>query len=65
MRRANQHCPECEGCEGTIEAERALEEHRETCEDLCDTQPCEELEELQNPCTEEDKHRICFEHDPA
>jgi hypothetical protein len=41
-----------------------MEEHLETCEDLCE-QPCEELEELENPCAEEDEHRICFEHDPA
>lgn len=57
------HCPECEGCEGTVEAERALEEHRETCEDLCE-QPCEELEELEQPCTNEEKHCVCVAHDP-
>jgi len=64
MRRPNQHCPECEGCEGTIEAERAFEEHMEHCGDLCE-EPCDILADLENPCTEEDKHRICFEHDPA
>ena len=26
MRRANQHCPECEGCEGTVAIERAMME---------------------------------------
>lgn len=59
----NHHCPECEGCEGTVEAERVLEEHKKECEDLCE-QPCEELEALENPCADEEKHLICFEHDP-
>lgn len=63
MSRQLRHCPECDGCEGTIAAEVALEEHLEDCEDLCE-QPCEEREELEQPCTDEDDHRICYEHDP-